>query len=615
MKLTKLLAIAAASIASIPGLSAQTTFSGSMLYGYCTTAYSSLTFNEGNTGGVAMQMNESALRYFRGCKITAIAVANGTLAAGSVTSTMPIELFVTEVFNEDALQSYSGEMDLSQPFQYKEYVLPEPITITESMQPVMFGYKVVCNPAVGNPIVTDGQADQSAGPGDWIGLKTPESDWAWEQLRNQFGMPCVRVKIEGSALPANDVAILESHLPTYAAPNGKGTVGLYVRNDAGNPVSSIDVAYSVNGGEEQSLTVNLPSPLIYNDYTVAPLVFDLPMADAEGNDLPVSIDIARVNGAANNAAAADRQRSTTYLSLASGYDRAMVAEVATATWCGWCPRGIAGVSKMAAAHADDGRFIPIAAHYNDVLTVQSYDQFFGDNYTGGSTPSCMINRNKETFGTQDPSQSFLESAFAEVTATPALCSVAVTGVEFNANAKTVKINAEAEFAIGVEGEYGFAYVITENGVGPYDQTNYFSPSLENGFVLEWWDEQPNPVSVTYDAVARNIYPFRGLKGSLPAEIEARKTYSHSASVQTNLVGDMSNCNIIVMVVNRTSTRIENAVSVPYSKFSSIHEVDAAAGSAQAEYFDLQGRRVAEPQIGKIYIERHGPAARKVMIQK
>lgn len=614
MKIKYLIATAAIAIAAL-GAYAQSTFSGSMLYGFCTNTYAPITgFKSGTTVGAAIQLPESAIRYFSGCRITAIAVANGTPAAASTAESHPIDLFVRAALNEEPLQALTGEMDLTKPYEYTEYPLNEAIDITADMQPLFFGYSVACDPAVGNFIITDGNADPAVGPGDYIGILEKEGSWIWEQLRDFYGMPCIRLKIEGTALPANDVSIMESHLPTFATPGGEGLLGLYVSNDAGNVVESIRLTYTVNGGEEQTLGVTLPKPLLYNEHSANPLLVKLPVPDVEGNDLPVSINIVGVNAeATNNAPAASRERSTTYLSLSSGYQQNMVAEIATATWCGWCPRGIVGVTAMADAHKDDSRFIPIAAHYNDVLTVQSYDQFFGENYTNSATPSSMINRNKETFGTQDPSRSFLEAAFAEVTANPSLCSVDITGAVFDEKAKTITIDASAEFAIDVNGDYGLAYVITEDGVGPYDQSNNFSPSKGYGFKLDWWDEQTDPVSVTYNAIARNIYSFRGIKGSLPAEIKAGTPYAYSRAVQTNLVNDINKCNLIVMVVNRNSLRIENAVSVPYSKFSSINSAETAPADHTPEYFDLQGRRISSPAKGRLYIERRGSAVHKIIL--
>lgn len=580
-------------------VSAQTTFSGSTLYGYCTNATIATGLNVKATMGVAMQLNQTTINRFSGCKITAIAIANGKSDDPSVMS-VPLSLFVGETLADDPIQTFTGEMDLTQPMAYKEYALTEPITITKETPELFFGYSVDCEPTKYNPLVTDGTVDTSAGPGDYIG-QVRNGAWVWQQMRQQVGMPCIRIKIEGEDLIANAVSIIEHHLPTYAAPGSNLQPGIYVRNLAYNTVKSLTVNYSTNG-VERSETVTLPSPLLYNDYA-GPLAFTMEFGTEEGNDLPVSVEISGLNGdAANNATANTRTAAGTFLCLAEGYDKAMVVEEATATWCGFCPRGLVGMAAMYKAHENDGRFIPIAAHYNDRLSVQSYSSLFG--YTYGIdylTPNCVVNRNTEQFGAQDPAQDFLEEAYKLVTAEPAVCSVNIKNFTFDAAKRTITVDAEAEFAIPTSGEYGFCYVLTEDNVGPYDQTNYFSPSAGYGASLEWWDTQSNPVEgVYYDHIARYIYPFLGLKGSLPDNIAADTKYSHTASLQTNKVSDINNCNIIVMVVNRASKRIENAVMKHYSDGASIEEVAGRQHRADNEYYDLQGRRVTNPGHG-LYI--------------
>ncbi len=578
------------------------TFSGSMLYGFCTTAYSANTFGAGTTAGEAMQLTESAIKYFAGCKITAIAVANGAQADNSTATSMPITVFLADELNGEYSTTISGEMDLTKPLEYKEYALETPIEITAGMKPFYAGFTVVCDNTVGYPLVTDGQAPAAGTSGDWIG-QVIDGKWEWAQIGAYTGSGCVRLKIEGTRLPANNVAVIESHIPTYAAPGSEANVGLYLRNDAGNTVSSVTVSYNVNG-TEGSTVVDIPKPLIYNDFTISPVIAKIKVPEAEGADLPFSIDITGVNAnASNHAAAADRQAAGHYLSLAKGFDKAMVVEIGTGTWCGWCPMGFDAISKMREAYPD-GRFIPIAVHINDGMSESSYSRFSTE-YAGGSAPMCVINRNTMMYGTQNPTFRFFNAVYPEVTAEPAAVKPEITNVTLNAETKRLTVDATAEFALSTEGEYAFAYVLTENNVGPDQQRNDYSPEVKEqsgAGALDWWDQQPEYVDVLFGDVARQIYSFYGVKNSLPASIEKGKTYTHSASLQTNLVDNIENCDITLMITNRKTGLIENAVRVPYSKFSSIESVEADVNSAADNViYDLQGRRVANPSAGHIYI--------------
>lgn len=595
MKKISILSLAAALALSA---AAQTTFSGSTLYGYCTNAAMSTGLNGKAQLGVAMQLNAATIKTFAGCKITAIAVANGEAVNPALTPSAAMQLFVSETLTDFDL-TFSGEMDFTDPYAYKEYPLSTPIEINDETPELFFGYSIMCDPGKYWPLVTDATIDKTAGPGDYVGQYS-NSKWAWQQMRESVGMPCVRLKIEGDNMAANSVTILEHHLPTYAAPGLDAQAGLYPKNMAYNAIESMTVSCSVNGGEAQDIEVQLPKPLLYNEYADG-LIFDIPMPDVEGNDLPLSVEIAALNdGASNNASQALRSASSLYLSLAEGYPRAMVVEEATGTWCGYCPRGIVGMHAMADAHAADGLFIPIAAHSGDRMAVQSYSTLFSA-FTGGSFPNSVVNRNLEEFGAQDPSLSFLEEAYKVVTSQPALCRVDINSFTLDPSTKKLNVKAQAEFAIPVSGEYGFCYVLTEDNVGPYSQTNYFSPSYGTGMKLDWWDEQPASVSTYYDHTARYIYPFRGLQGSIPADIVADMLYDHEATLPTNSVTNLDNAHIIVMVINRTTGRIENAKMVNYEDpDSSIGEISATPAAGAGKIYDLQGRPVANPSAG-IYI--------------
>lgn len=600
MKKMKYLLSAVLAAASMGAAADDATFAGSMLYGYCTTAQSANSFGTGTTAGMAMQFTSDLAKQFAGCRITAIAVANG--APKTNATSMPVTLFTAEALDGTYTVSYSGEMDLTDPYNYKEYPLAEPIEITAGMTPFYVGMTVVCNTTVGYPIVTDGMTGTSAAPGDLYGAIGADGTWSWEQLRSQVGFAAIRVKIEGNNLPANNVSILESHLPTYAKPGETATVGLYLKNNAGNAVESATLTYSVNGGTEQTSTVTLPQPLIYNDYTLSAIEFPLDMPDVEGADLPVTINLTGINGkpGVNRAATANRTASGTYLSLAEGYEKAVVAEVNTGTWCGWCPIGIVGLQKMAEKYPDDPYLIPIGVHMSDAMSTTSYASFYA--MCGNSAPQVLINRNVEQYGPQTPYFDFLDQAYAIERQIPALAKPEIRAMSYNKSQKKLTVEGGATFTIPVKGEYALAYVVTEDKVGPYDQTNYFSPAYEQGLTLEGWDDKGTTVSMRYNDVARYIYSFKGVKNSLPEAIEADKLYTYPATFQVNSVSNINNCHIICMVINRATGRIENAVRLPYSEMeSAIETVEADLTGAPARYYDLQGRPVTNPRSGQIYI--------------
>jgi hypothetical protein len=223
----------------------------------------------------------------------------------------------------------------------------------------------------------------------------------------------------------------------------------------------------------------------------------------------------------------------------------------------------------------------------------------------------VINRDVNSYGAQSPSFEHLKSVYDHEITIPSLVKPSVTNISFDEAKKKLNVDASVEFAVNATGDYAFAYVIVEDQVGPYAQTNYYSPAYNAGMELEWWDEQGPSVSMKFDAVARYIYSYRGVSKSIPATVEANQTYTHSAAVATNTVSNIDNCSVVLLIINRSTNRIENAVKVPYKNESAIESVEVSNNNEPAIYFDLQGRSVATPTKGGIYVELRGNESKKI----
>lgn len=580
------------------------TYNGSILYGYSTTPAAALQFSSPTEAGMAFQFTESDIKYFKGCKITAIAVANGAPAAGSTAKEYPITLFTASDFTGmgtvQTTLTYEGSMDLTAPKLYKEYALPEPIEITDDMEPLWFGMMANCDPSVANVMMFDSWSHPLTTPGGMVGAADDDdSPMIWTNQSQTFGFGCVRVKIEGDNFPANEASMLDCMIPDYVETGSSQPVTFYVRNEAGNDINSLTVSYRV-GTESEPLTktYEFKNPLIYNDYIE--LELDFPIPSVAQNNLSLSLDIKEINGTANTAAESARTASGLCLAMApgSGFSRNMVAEVATGTWCGYCPMGIVGVSRMLAAHPD-GSFIPIAVHIDDRMSTASYN-LFQTNFVGTNAPVLIVNRNMERYGKRNPTYEIMEAMYPAVVSTPAMASLSIDGLEIDAPGKKITVSASAEFAFSFnDGDYGLSYVLTEDNVGPYYQNNYYSQ--EGAPEMGEWNALPAQVEILFNEVARQINLFNGVAQSVPTEVSAGEKVKSSAILRTNTVEDINNCSITVMLINRTTGRIENAVRSSVSALP-ILAPTATPAETDAPVYDLLGRPVAKPAPGRIYIQ-------------
>ncbi len=579
------------------------TFDGSMLYGYSTSPAGALEFKETTEAGMAFQFSESDIRYFTGCRITAIAVANGAPAAGSKATEQAVKLFTASGFNSmgiaDETLTYDGTMDLTAPGQYKEYPLPEAIEITEGMDPIWFGVTAVCDPKVAGVLMFDSWSHDATINGGMVGAVDQDGDpMIWTNLSGMYGFGCIRVKIEGNGFPANEVSMLDCMIPDFVNTSTTEPIYFYALNEAGNDINSLTVSYSVGNTEAKTKTYEFTNPIVYNDYVALQLDVEIPAQ--EQNNLRLAVDITEINGVKNTAKPQARSAESYCLAMAAGngFKRNMVAEIATGTWCGYCPIGIVGVSKMLAAHPD-GTFIPIAVHVSDQMTTTSYN-LFQTNFTGDNAPVLVVNRNTERYGMKNPSYEIMSQMYPVVRATPAMAELSINGIEIDAAGKKINVDVSTDFAFDfTDGNYGVAFVLTEDNVGPYAQNNYYGAA--GAPELEEWNSLPEAVMTEFNCVARQINLYNGVNGTIPAEVKAGESYPASAPLRTNTVSNIQNCNIIAMLINRTSGRIENAVMKTVAELP-IREVNAEQQAVDSAIYDLQGRRLSSPAPGQIYIQ-------------
>ncbi len=605
MRFIKFLAAAALGLGA---LSAQAEGTMTSVFGYCADPYQAVYFGESGKAAAAIELDATAISNFSGGKVTSILIANGVYQGTGATES-PITVFVTNSLEGDPVATYETTMDFTAPFEYKEFVFPEAIEITAETESLFFGY-IIEQRAKQYAFVVDYAT--TTGKGDYLAAEQ-DGALAWDRYASQVGQNCIRVKVEGESFGnMNKVGIAGASIPGWVKPGEEMEIGLTFQNLGLNDVSSVTVQYTVNNGEPKSTVIELSEPLHYKSTSSDAAVIRVQAPTEESASVPIKIEVTGVGAeaAANGAGYVQRVKSGTFHCFNEGFEKSVVAEIVTGTWCGYCPLGHHGVSEMG-NYDTAGRFIPIAVHYNDDMECTSYSSLTSALMSSYGAPSARVNRNIGAYGTISPTYNNLKYIYDYEVTVPALVKPAVANITFDEAKKKLNVEATAEFAVGTTGDYAFAFVITEDEVGPYAQTNYYSPAYSSGMSLEWWDEQGPEVSMTFNNVARYIYSYNGIKNSIPETVEAGQTYSYTAAVATNTVDNLDNCSVVVMVINRSTSMIENAVKVKYDAESGIESVEAEINGEAPVYFDLQGRTVASPRQGQIYIERRGAESRKI----
>ena len=225
-----------------------------------------------------------------------------------------------------------------------------------------------------------------------------------------------------------------------------------------------------------------------------------------------------------------------------------VVEEGTGTWCGWCPRGIVAFRHMAEKYPET--FIGIAVHKSDALTTNSYDKLTFKGY-----PGCYVNRNLKN--PTSPEAGTLEVMHNKYVANPPHIGVEIEA-NFTDDTKK-KINAKALTTFFAEEQnvnYKVSFVLIENGIKGYKQSNYYAGGKHGK--MGGFEDLPGSVAMDMDHVARMNYSFYGVDGSIPTSVKADETVEYAAQLDVpKNIQNADNLYLIALLIN-SKGEIENA---------------------------------------------------------
>ncbi len=242
---------------------------------------------------------------------------------------------------------------------------------------------------------------------------------------------------------------------------GKGVVGGVVMNNGTEPITSIDLTYSdgTNSTTETITGLNIG----YNESATIQASEEFTLA---AGTTTFSVSIGNLNGMGDDENPAnDVGDDISITTITPHPDRGVLVEEATGTWCPWCTRGTVYVEGLTKRYPE--RFVGIAVHNGDPMTVTEYDDGIGALI--GGYPSSVVERGDDT----DPSA--LEAPFVTAVqqAPPAQLNVGAT--EDNG---ALSVSVSATFLQDVPAGYKLAAILIENGVtgtgSGYNQANAYA---------------------------------------------------------------------------------------------------------------------------------------------
>lgn len=446
---------------------------------------------------------------------------------------------------------------------WQDLIFRSPYTFSKSQgsnAAIIVGYTSTGNDQIG----FDGEADvYDNGNFMWCASR------GWGSVantcrKNGYGNACVQILLGGIELPTADMAI--SAVTTLHAEQGRPfTLCGRVTNKVPTPVTAYTMNYSINGGEptEVRMVQNV------NNGEAADFELELPGFTGIGPQ-EVALEITSVNGE-TDAEPDDNRFVATVESIEEGcyFPQVHVVEESTNTMCGFCPRGIVVMESLEARHPE--RFIGIAVHSDvtsatDPLFVPSYYNklafLIADPQTMTiSEPKGIMNRDEALCGDPlywdiyyDHHAQDLSVARLTLTGVSDVQSPAVAG-----QAGSIDVHLLTRFAHDMDSHpYSVALVLVEDNVDGCVQSNYYAGGSYGP--MGGWETEANYVRKPLCNVARGIWQFDGIEGSVPPVVRKKQDNAFDYTIDLKGVDYQhpGNLSVVALLLDGNTGKIVQA---------------------------------------------------------
>ncbi|MBD5204245.1 MAG: Omp28-related outer membrane protein [Bacteroidales bacterium] len=579
-----------AGIASLVGTGAQ---AATMEYGYCGDANIALSMRQKCCYNLAIEIPAEFSEALKGSKLTGLNVGFGVGSSKNMT------IYAMTDLGEEYIAT--GSTTTLTEREYNMIKFDTPVTLDGTPLFVGFSYDAI---ATDTPLAFDNDVAGFNPLGDYVDITTTAAE-AWKgdsygRFGGQYGNACIRAVIEGDNFPADMAMPRSINLPGIIRPWTDFDFTVDFRNLGTEAISSVEVSYSLGHGGTQKKTISLDTPVAVGANGQVTLTG---RNNEDGEvDLLAQAYITKINGNDNPLMAVMVEEG--FSPSNKQFERRMVLEEYTGVGCQFCPRGWYGIEefkKELAAKGEEDNFIAIAVHnYGaDPMQCSAYNTWVNNNITGA--PQGTVNRST-VFEQFDPSLESLREAYPLM---HVLCDeyIGITANYEDETESSVVAEVEMRFAKDIEkANYGLAYVVIQNDLGPYNQMNGFAGGRYGE--MGGFENQSTSVPLMFNDVARDIYNWAGDKTACPSTIEEGETYTHTKTLsltrcKTLKNASLDNVEIVALLIDRTTGEIANAAKckIGSSSLNGVENIDGASYSVRA----LDGRIAVDGEYNDVTV--------------
>lgn len=407
---------------------------------------------------------------------------------------------------------------------------------------------------------------------------------------------------------ALDAELASIIAPKYLEAGSTFNLKGVVSNQGSTPINSFDVSYTVNGGTPKLYSVSGLNLALGNSYT---FTHNAPITLPEIGAYNIVTTISNINGGQD--LNPDNNMLESLVNAVSFVpNKKVMAEEATGTWCGWCPRGTCYMNYMSETYPDT--WIGIAVHNGDPMVDAAYNAAIPQIIPGfAGYPSVTTDR---TPGFSDPSD--LEAAYNVRKNAISPATLDIVNYAWNPDTREVTFDLRSEFVADINTELRFGVVFAEDSLygttSQWGQTNYYANNAQGAMCgFESLPATVPAAQMHYDHVGRAILntPF-GTPGSLPLEITTGSIITHSYTYtipaswkydKLHIIGflldfagkEILNANnVISSFVGVNTPAFEKSVAVypnPFGEYTNVTFNLDKASKARVDVIDIMGKTV------------------------
>jgi len=389
--------------------------------------------------------------------------------------------------------------------------------------------------------------------------------------------------------------------PLYAVCGEPFSMTFSLENTGMAPITSVNIRYSHVGGTPMYVFHTVEPPIRPGE--AAEVVVDGFICDLKGKEVFGEFALTGVNGEPNSG-------NSTYLYLFCPdrhIPKRIVIEEGASVGCGYCPRGYVSMEHIHEKYTD-GSCIGISYQQSgEMADLATFDGFWS-RVTG--RPTSFINR--DYANPISPLPGTFDDQYARVTSQGAEVDVKAT-VAPDVTGATATVTAALDFVFDNDNaDYRVAFIITEDGLGPYPQRNYYADSWRGLGEFYGWEDKEQYVDVVFNDIARPGSIYESEAGLLPSGIIAGEIYTVTKELDLSRVNPQK-ANVAVLVTDGPGGKVMNAVRVPLKRTPSAI-ADVSADDAPVGIYRTDGRRVAGFGSPGIYIVKQGRTTRKIYVR-